>query len=206
MVDCGVSFKKLKREFFNRQCAYIFITHTHGDHLNIRTLKMIIAKYAGELKIFGNQQVVEKLAEHNIRCQLIIDGDVVKFAKIGLAVTVIPAFHNVMCQGFAFEFLYYDINILHITDTNKVSHIQTKKPYDLVVMECNHDADIINNKLSLLHSIDGPLDSKQMAKSMYLVGALNNHLSKEKAFAWVEKNKPNNVYFAHKSSENLGEL
>lgn len=204
MVDCGVSYKKLKKELLNRQCNTIFITHIHSDHLNIRTLKMIIANYAGTIKIFGNRQVVERLAEHDIRCQLVLDGDLIKLNKVGVEVNVIPAFHNVMCNGFAFNF--NGVKILHITDTNKVSHIKTKDPFDLVVMECNHDADIINNKLALLHSIDGPLDSKQMAKSIYLVGALNNHLSKDKAFAWLEINKPKNVFLAHKSSENLEEI
>ena len=43
MVDCGVPFSKIKKQLYD--IKYLLITHTHGDHSNIKTLQQITAQF-----------------------------------------------------------------------------------------------------------------------------------------------------------------
>ena len=54
MVDCGLAFNKIKEELYN--IKYLLITHTHGDHLRLKTIAGI-AKLFPKIQIIGNYEV-----------------------------------------------------------------------------------------------------------------------------------------------------
>jgi L-ascorbate metabolism protein UlaG (beta-lactamase superfamily) len=54
MVDCGVSFGKIKEELYN--IKYLLITHAHSDHLNLKTIQQIANNFP-RIMIIGNYDV-----------------------------------------------------------------------------------------------------------------------------------------------------
>ena len=52
----------------------IFITHIHGDHLDLSTFVKVVENNS-DARIIGNQEVVELLAKENIEAEVISDGE-----------------------------------------------------------------------------------------------------------------------------------
>ena len=63
MIDCGVSYKRIKNILKN--IKLIFISHIHQDHLNKKTIKQIAYNFPTIKFVVGSTDLVNTLVEHS---------------------------------------------------------------------------------------------------------------------------------------------
>ena len=131
MIDCGIPFKSMKEDLY--KCKYLFITHSHSDHLNISTFKKIRKSFP-RIKILGNYQVNQKLDIYGYNVDIVTTENEIEFDDI----TLYPfeVLHNVLTQGVTIK--VKDIDVIYVTDSagNKTWR---KGKYDYLFLESNHD-------------------------------------------------------------------
>lgn len=127
MIDCGLSFNKIKDDLYD--IKYLLLTHTHSDHINPKTLLQIQSNFP-RITIIGNYEVHD--AYH---CNII--------ANAGFPIETedyifepFECFHDVLCYGFAWS--VRDKEIIYATDTYSLENAPAKK-YDYFFIESNHD-------------------------------------------------------------------
>jgi phosphoribosyl 1,2-cyclic phosphodiesterase len=127
MIDCGISFNKIKEDLYG--IKYLIITHTHTDHLNTKTLQQIASIFP-RICIIGNYEV------HSIyNCNIIanagfeIETDDYTFYPFELS-------HDVLCYGYTWT--KEGKEIIYATDTSTLENAPEKK-YDYFFIESNHD-------------------------------------------------------------------
>lgn len=127
MIDCGVPFKKIKKQLYN--IKYLLLTHTHGDHLKLKTLQQIAAQFP-RICIIGNYEVH---AAYN--CNIIANAgfDIVTDDYVFHSFELI---HDVLTYGFCWT--YNGHEIIYATDTSSLKNAPDKK-YDYFFLESNHD-------------------------------------------------------------------
>jgi len=127
MIDCGLSFNKIKEELYD--IKYLIVTHIHGDHLKINTITAI-AKLFPKIQIIGNYEVHEAF-----NCNYIANAgfDVVTDDYI---FTPFECVHDVLTYGYTWTFEGNEI--IYATDTSNLDQAP-KKEYDYFFLESNHD-------------------------------------------------------------------
>lgn len=124
LVDCGVPISKL-REYVD-DIKYLFITHVHGDHLNIGTCKWLVAN--GVKVCCYNSDVLSVLMANGIVGQQMVVGD-------GFIVRAFDVLHDVLCNGFVFYF--GGVSVLYVTDFGDIYDLPDEK-FDVIMIESNH--------------------------------------------------------------------
>lgn len=127
MVDCGVPFTKIKEYLYN--VKYLLITHTHSDHLNIKTITKINEMFP-TIKIIGNSEVHQA---YNVN---IIANKGFDIELEDYTFTPFECVHDVECYGYCWS--YEGKEIIYATDTSTLEHAPKKK-YDYFFIESNHD-------------------------------------------------------------------
>lgn len=180
MFDVGVTFKSIKDELYN--VKYLFITHTHTDHINFKTIE----------KIRKNFPRVQIIANWHVATKITVDHIVGDETMLTLKNREIQSFlcpHDVVCHGFAVYLK--DKNFIYATDTTSLENAPKIK-YDYMFIESNHD----ENKIEQVRN-----NSKQLFGYDAWKGAMR-HLStqKSKAFYYMHrKNKESKWIELHKS-------
>jgi len=127
MIDCGVSFKEIKDELYS--IKYLLFTHTHSDHVNIKTLQQIATKFP-RITIIGNYEV------HSIyNCNIIANAGF-EIVTDDYVFYPFECVHDVLCYGFTWTFEGQEI--IYATDTSTLNNAPIKK-YDYFFLESNHD-------------------------------------------------------------------
>lgn len=129
MIDCGVSYSKIKEKLYG--IDYLLITHIHGDHLKDTTYKRIRDNFPNIVTI-SHWQVAQKLS-----------GDVDYVIDIGESMEIgeytfetFEGIHDVVVCGYCFE---VDGNsIIYITDSQDFNNAPDRK-FDYLFLESNHD-------------------------------------------------------------------
>lgn len=172
MIDCGVSFKKMKEELY--KCDTLLITHVHSDHLKISTFDQIRREFP-RIKVYGNYEVAE-----TITVDKIIHLKPFKLRKSKILVTPFDGFHDVEVTGYFLEFPN-GINALYMTDTSKV-----KCPVDLPIDYCFLESNYSEDKLKQI--------AKQYSRKGYdPIANAKRHLSSDQCEAF---------YYTHRRNEN----
>lgn len=127
MIDCGIPFKRYEIEDLFK-IDYLYITHIHGDHLNIATIKKLI-KFNQDLKVLCSSSVKKRLDENQIKPNLISPSDAPYKTE------VYELTHDVQCWGFDLVIDGYDI--IYATDTTTLPFPKTKK-YNIFLIEANY--------------------------------------------------------------------
>lgn len=187
LVDIGVPYSKIKPF---KDIQVIFLTHTHGDHLNVSTLKRI-AKERPKIRIACGVWMIEKLKgiKNNI--------DVLEFGKwydYGLfKVAIGKLYHDVPNCFYRFDFNGY--KIFHATDTAHLKGIGAKN-YDLYALEHNYCEEKAQEIIE---------DAMMNGKFTHVSQSINSHLSVQQAHEWLLKNmkKDSKVVRLHESSTAL---
>lgn len=185
LVDCGVTYSKLKP--YLNDIQIVLLTHSHGDHLNLNTIKKLSFEKPS-LRFGCGAFLVEKL--EGIR-----NVDVFDFGKIynygQFKVSPVKLYHDV--PNFGYRIFKDNKKIFHATDTFTLEGI-TAKNYDLYALECNFDEtrvyDIIREK-------------EARGEFAHQRGSINSHLSLQKAQSFVLNNAGDNYEFImlHQSKE-----
>ncbi len=195
MLDCGISYSKLKNKL--NKIKIIFISHTHKDHLLPTTIKKI-AYEKPNIKFLVGKYLVSNLINLGVRKENIITFDLGKWYNIGIFnVKLDYLYHDVPNCCIHVEFKNKS-KIFYATDTNTLDHI-TAKHYDLYFVEANYDTDEdIDQKI---------INSKINGDFTYLERVKDTHLSQLQALNWLDKNKKENsrYVFIHQHIEKESE-
>lgn len=179
MVDCGVPFNKIKDNLYS--IKYLLLTHTHSDHMNLKTLQRVMALYP-RIKIIGNYEI------HDFWfCNIIANAD---FPIETEDYTFLPfeCKHDVLCYGYAWE--WNGQSIIYATDTSTLENAPAKK-YDYFFIESNHDEE-------KLEAVRG---KKRGTYDPYLSGKRHLSTQQAKAFFYMNrKDKDSEFIELHKSS------
>lgn len=127
MFDCGLSFGKMKDDLY--LVDSLFITHSHGDHIQPKTLNSIRKEFP-RIKVYGNAHVayqyeVDKVIGH---AKIVLPKDRIVYPMDGL--------HDVPVTYF--YVIFDDTNIIYATDTCRVENPR-ELPLDYVFLESNYD-------------------------------------------------------------------
>lgn len=193
MLDCGVSYKKIKP--YLKDVKIIFISHIHKDHLYPKTIEQIIYNFPNIRFLSGNKQVTRALYMCNVQPSKIIympsDGK----------------WYDMRLLKFKMEELEHDVDNsclhfeicgkkgIYIVDTNNVDNIKAKG-YDLFLIESNYNQDVLQQH------IDNCTDDSEL---YYLNRVPKTHLSFEQANSFLIENMREDSWFAyiHQSSYNF---
>ena len=171
LVDCGVPFALIKP--YLKEIQLILLTHEHGDHLNVATLKKIISERPA-LRVGCCEWLKDKLDfVKNLdiyRIGSLYDYGMVKISPIQL-------YHDVPNCGYR---LFFDMmKIIHATDTAHLEGI-TASEYDVYAIEHNYDEDMVFESIMAIEAAGGYAHQR---------GSINSHLSDQQATEFIWKNK-----------------
>lgn len=171
LIDCGVPFVLIKP--YLKEIQLILLTHEHGDHLNVATLKKIIAERPALrvgccVWLDYKLDFVKNLDIYQVGS--LYDYGVVKISPIQL-------YHDVPNCGYR---LFLEMmKIIHATDTAHLEGI-TASEYDVYAIEHNYDEDTVFESIKAIEAAGGYAHQR---------GAINSHLSDQQATEFIWKNK-----------------
>lgn len=193
LLDCGVAFKKI--EPYLNQIKLIFISHEHGDHMNLSTI-LKIHRLRPTIRFAVGYWLKDKLVDVGVSENSI---DVLEQAKVYdykfFKVMVDILFHDV--KNFAIRI--FDIpsksRILYAVDTTKIDHIKAKD-YDLYLIEANYDESLLERNI---------WDDLEVGKWSYCIRVKDTHLSIQQAKKFIKSSasKHSKYEFLHASKRNL---
>jgi len=190
LIDCGVPFKALREHYKNLQL--ILLSHIHGDHFN-RTAIGRLAQERPTLRFGCCGWLVAPLLECGVNkynIDVYMPGG--QFIYPGFCtVEVSGTTHNV--PNCAYHLQIGAERLLYATDTNTMDGIDAKH-YDLYMLEANYAEQEIIERIR---------QKQSEGKYCHEWGALENHLSQEKALDWLYENMgPNSGYiFMHQHED-----
>lgn len=194
LLDCGVSYAKLKK--YLKQIKLIFISHVHQDHLLKKTIKQIAYNYPTIKYITGSKKVVWELIACGVQMKNIYVLKPCIWYNLGLLkVRLEILYHDV--ENYALKWEYKGKKSIYIVDTNSVEHIQAKN-YDLYLIESNYKEELLEKHIR---------ECEDENVLYYLNRVTRTHLSYEKANSFLIENMGENSEYdyIHKSSYNFEE-
>jgi phosphoribosyl 1,2-cyclic phosphodiesterase len=174
LLDCGVSFSLIKPHLAGLKI--VLLTHVHKDHINLSTLKKIqferpsIRIGAGEhmkelLTGFKNVDYYKPLSEYLYN---------------EFTVSPVVLYHDV--TNFGYRLKKDGVKIFHATDTSHLNGIEAKG-YDFYCIEANYNEDTV---------FDVIREKQSRGEFAHQRGAINSHLSEQKAMDFFYRNKGEN--------------
>ncbi|WP_454980076.1 MBL fold metallo-hydrolase [Capnocytophaga haemolytica] len=202
LVDCGVSFSKLKP--YIQQIQLVLLTHAHNDHLNVRTLQML-QKARPAVRIGCPDYLLAELSGldnidvYNI--DFLTKSDV--WVNYGdFKIKPVKLYHdkpNVGYRIFIYEWSGVSgqrsvpYKILHCTDTATLEGI-TARGYDLYAIEHNYDEEKAQRAIE---------EARAKGRYCHAVGSIKTHLSWQQAREFIEANRKEDsqILELHKSEK-----
>lgn len=170
-VDMGIPYKMISA--YKNALQIVLLTHIHGDHCNISTIKKLAFERPTLRFACG-----EFLTRH---LQGIKNIDVLEVGKVydygQFKISPIHLYHDV--PNFGYRIFKDDTKIIHATDTAHLDGI-TAKDYDLYCIESNYNEDTV------FESIES---KKARGEFAYQIGSINTHLSEQQARDFIFKNR-----------------
>lgn len=196
LIDCGVSWKKLKP--YSRELQLVLLTHIHGDHFKESTIQAL-HRARPSLRFGCCEWMVSPLVnagvdKRNIDVYEWIDPDTCYIYRPDLNVRPVKLTHNVPNCGYIIE--CGNEKLFYATDTGTLDGI-TAPGYDLYLIEANHSTEELEARAAA--KIEAGLYSYESAAAV-------NHLSREQALGWLAHNMgPHSRYqFLHQHAEMEG--
>lgn len=178
MIDCGVPFKALAA--FYKDIKIVFLTHIHSDHFNKSSIKKL-AYERPTLRWACGSWLVQDLISCSVNPAMI---DILVFdcESVYSLFTVKPfrTPHNVPNCGFIFDF--DGKKLFYATDCNSLDHVSCRNA-DLYMVEGNYKESEIAERIA---------EKKANGEYAYEFQVVKNHLSEEKALAWLAENMGEN--------------
>ena len=182
LIDAGVPLGELGDI---SKLHTVLLTHIHGDHLNATTIRKLVVNT--KAIFLCNRHVGDSLFGWGVprdRVALVDLGGVIE--KSGMMFSPVHLYHDV--PNFGWRIVdNYGHRHFHATDTHTLYGISAKY-YDSATIECNHH---LPTALKLIEEAD------KNGEFTHLKGAINSHLSVEKAIEFVIRNKIKCFYPCH---------
>lgn len=195
MIDCGVSYKRIKSILKN--IKLIFVSHSHSDHLNKKTIKQIAYNFPTIKFVVGSTDIVNTLVEHsNVNKKNIYALPSNKWYDLGMLKLKLEQLeHDV--PNHLIKFQIGAKKGVYIVDTNSVKHIKAKD-YDLFLIEANYKKEILEKHKQ---------EKNENDEYNHLYRVENTHLSYEEANDFLIENMKSDSQFEyiHQSSYNFEE-
>lgn len=183
LVDCGVSFMKLKDYY--KDLKVVLLTHIHGDHFNKKTIKAL-AFERPTLRFACCCWLVNDLIDCGVNKKNI---DVLEIGRTYdyklFKVIPIMLYHNVEQCGY--RIFINEKKAIYATDTNKLDGI-TAPDYDYYFIEANYTEDGIQERINA---------KELLGLYVYEYDAMLNHLSKEKCDQFLYDNMGANSQYEY---------
>lgn len=181
MIECGVPFKALSAIYKNLKI--VFVSHVHSDHLKRSTVRRL-AMSRPTLRWACCSWLVPDLVDCGVsKCNI----DILAFSCVHdygmFKVEVFPTPHNVPNCGFIFRF--ENEVLFYATDCNSLDHVKCPSA-DLYMVEANYRESEIAERIA---------EKKANGQYAYEFEAIKNHLSEEKALAWIYENAGENSQY-----------
>lgn len=179
LIDCGISFKKLKDDY--KKLKIVLLSHRHQDHFNKATINKL-ASERPTLRFGCCEWLVKDLVECGVEKKNI---DVLEIGKIydyrDFKVIPINLYHDVPNCGYK---LKINVNkLIYATDTNRIDHIIAKN-YDFYFVEGNYESD---------EELEQRKSDKLLKGEYYYEDRVKKtHLSKVQATEWLMENMGEN--------------
>ena len=183
-VDLGVPYSKI--ETFKNSLQIVLLTHIHGDHFNIQTIKKL--SFERPTLRFACGEFLAKFLVGIKNVDVLESGKVYDYGCFKIC--PITLYHDV--PNFGYRIFKDNHKTIHATDTAHLEMI-TAKDYDLYAIEHNYNEDTIFESIKI---------KKDIGEFAYQNGSINTHLSEQQARDFIFKNKGENskVLRLHESS------
>ena len=184
LIDCGVSFKKLKEYY--KQLKIVLLTHIHQDHFNKKTISKLAIERP-TLRFVCCKWLAEELVKCGVNKKNIDIVEIKKKYNYGiLKIVPVKLYHDVPNCGY--RIFINAKKVIYMTDTKTLDGI-IAKDYDLYLIEANYES-------------KEELNSRAV-NEIYKERVINTHLSKEYTSEWLMKNMgANSKYiFMHEHKE-----
>lgn len=192
MIDLGLPYSKTKEHLSD--VSHILLTHIHGDHFNMTTIRKIFVAHEN-IKFVCGQWLIEKLLKSGIDKDRILLIEFGKVYQLGeYKISPIVAYHDV--ENCGYRIMFGSKKHLHITDTCSLEGIEAKG-YSSASIECNHE---INRALELI------AEAKDNNEFSHLKGAINSHLSVDKTILFCKDNGIKKLFPVHIGSSTKKEV
>lgn len=169
LIDCGVTFKKLKPYIKNLQL--VLLTHIHQDHFNRRTIKKL-SEERPKLRFGCCEWLVQDLIDCGVSKKRIDVYTIDNEYDYGIfKISPVKLFHDVPQCGYRVFINSY--KCIYCTDTNNLDNIKAKE-YDYYFIEANYE-----NEQELHERAYNDYYEKRVKAT---------HLSKEQATEWLLDN------------------
>jgi len=170
MVDCGIPYSLLTP--YVNKLNLVLLTHAHGDHLNISTIKSLSFDRPS-LRFGCGSHLIQHLA--GVR-----NVDVYEVGKMydygTFRISPVKLYHDV--ENFGYRIFKGDKKVFHATDTFTLQGISAVG-YNIYAIEANYDEDRV---------LDVITDKQMRGEYAYQRGAINSHLSMQQAQNFVLRN------------------
>lgn len=191
MVDCGVPYNTI--EPYKNDVSVILLTHEHGDHININTIRRLQEERPA-LRIGCCEWMIGHLAGLS-KIDLLKPDRWYSYGNI--VISPFKLKHDVLNCGY--RIFKNDNNdyhkIIHATDTRDLDGIKAVD-YDVYAIEHNYCEEKIIKNIRLKQN------NNQFS---YEKGSINSHLSEQQAAGWLFENKKESsiIVRLHESDDNL---
>lgn len=187
MIDCGLPYSKIK----DHVKSTVLLTHTHGDHFNKDAIRKLAINH--NVTFYALPYLCEKL--QTIGIDNFIEIEAGKVYKIGeYMVSPVMAYHDV--ENVGYRIMHKDLKHFHITDTATLEGI-TARNYTSASIECNHC------EIEALNIIER---ARENGEFCHLVGAMNSHLSVQKAIEFIKANNIPELTPIHIGSSTINQV
>lgn len=189
LIDCGVSFKKLKNYYV--QLKVVLLTHIHQDHFNKKTIKRL-ALERPNLKFVCCEWLVKELLNCEVDKKNIYVIEINKKYDLGIfQLEAVNAYHDVPNCGY--KIYIENKKIFYITDTNSLDGIVVKD-FDLYLIEANYEEEELKQRIK---------EKEENSEYVYEYRVEFTHLSKEQCDSFlIENGNSNSIFeYMHKHKE-----
>lgn len=172
LLDAGISFKPLQKALKYKMPSYALITHEHGDHANLTTVKELILRGVDVYMTAGTMSALKLQPFYNLH---IIKSDAINGVdEGGYRFTALDVEHDA-AEPAGFIVVRGDEKVLYLTDT---ATIPVAENFTRIIIEANYFEKVLEVS---------DIDEKQRLR------ILANHLSIEKLAAWFKHLKKSDM-------------
>lgn len=192
LIDCGVPWSKIAPYY--RGIAFCLLTHIHSDHFCMATIRRLHVERPSVRFVCG-KWLAQPLLSAGINPLVldVLDLDEAAYYTDGTAFRLFGLVHDVDNAGYKIRTAAGE-RAIYATDTGSMDGV-VARGYELYMIEANHREDEIRQRVA----------SKIAAgEYCYEYRAQYNHLSAEKANAWLAENATpdySSVVFLHQHVE-----